>query len=49
LVKPELIAARLERLREYIKTLKAILKYDAEKFKADVLSMRQQNAIYSYL
>ena len=36
MVKPELIASRLERLREYIKTLKAILKYDVEKFKADV-------------
>ncbi|MBP1746913.1 MAG: hypothetical protein H6Q54_1528, partial [Deltaproteobacteria bacterium] len=36
MVKPELIAARLERLREYIKTLKAILKYDVEKFKSDV-------------
>lgn len=36
MVKQELIAARLERLREYIKTLKAILKYDIEKFKSDV-------------
>lgn len=30
------MAARLERLREYTKTLKVILKYDVEKFKADV-------------
>jgi len=36
LVKQELIAERLERLREYIKILKAILKYDVERFKADV-------------
>jgi uncharacterized protein YutE (UPF0331/DUF86 family) len=36
LVRQELIIARLERLREYIVTLKAILKYDVDKFKADV-------------
>lgn len=36
MVRQELIAARLERLREYLKTLKAVLKYDLETFKADV-------------
>ncbi|HQI97398.1 MAG TPA: DUF86 domain-containing protein [Syntrophorhabdus sp.] len=36
LVKQELVAERLERLREYIKILKAILKYDVERFKVDV-------------
>jgi uncharacterized protein YutE (UPF0331/DUF86 family) len=36
LVKQELIAARLEKLREYLKTLKATQKYDVEQFKADV-------------
>jgi uncharacterized protein YutE (UPF0331/DUF86 family) len=36
LVRQELIIARLERLREYIVTLKAILKYDVDKFRADV-------------
>jgi hypothetical protein len=36
LVKQELVAARLEKLREYLKTLKAIQKYDIERFKADV-------------
>ena len=36
MVKQELIAARLERLREYIVTLKAIREYDIEKFRTDV-------------
>ena len=36
MVKQELVAAKLERLREYLKTLKAIQKYDVEQFKADV-------------
>jgi uncharacterized protein YutE (UPF0331/DUF86 family) len=36
LVRQELIAVRLERLRECIKILKAILKYDLEQFKTDV-------------
>jgi len=36
LVRKELIAARLERLRDYVKTLKAIQKYDLNSFKNDV-------------
>ena len=36
MVKQELVAARLEKLREYLKTLKAIQKYDREQFKTDV-------------
>jgi uncharacterized protein YutE (UPF0331/DUF86 family) len=36
LVKAELIVARLERLRGYVKTLKVIQAYDLEKFKNDV-------------
>ncbi len=36
MVNRELVAARIERLREYIKTLKAIEKYDIERFKGDV-------------
>lgn len=36
MVKQELVAVRLEKLREYLKTLKAIQKYDVEQFKTDV-------------
>jgi uncharacterized protein YutE (UPF0331/DUF86 family) len=36
LVKPELIVSRLERLRDYMKTLKVIRAYDLERFKNDV-------------
>ena len=36
MVKPELIVARLERLRGYVKTLKVIQVYDLERFKNDV-------------
>ena len=36
MVKQELVAARLEKVREYLKTLKSIQKYDVEKFKSDV-------------
>jgi uncharacterized protein YutE (UPF0331/DUF86 family) len=35
LVKPELISARLEKLRGYIKTLKRIQRYSPEKFRSD--------------
>jgi hypothetical protein len=34
LVKQELVAAKLEKLREYLKTLKAIQKYDVERLGA---------------
>jgi uncharacterized protein YutE (UPF0331/DUF86 family) len=36
LVKKEIIATRLERLRDYVKTLKVIQKYDPDKFKKDI-------------
>jgi uncharacterized protein YutE (UPF0331/DUF86 family) len=36
LVREELITARLERLRDYLRTLKTIQKYDIERFKNDV-------------
>ena len=35
MVKKEVIAARLEKLREYLKTLKTVQKYDLRKFKRD--------------
>ncbi len=36
MVKEELVTARLEKVREYLKTLKRIQRYSAEKFKSDV-------------
>lgn len=36
MVRKEVITARLERLREYVKTLRAIQKYDPERFKNDI-------------
>ncbi len=36
MVKQELVAAKLEKLREYLKTLKAIQKYPLEQFKSQV-------------
>ena len=35
MVKKELVAARLEKIREYLKTLNIIQKYDLQKFKND--------------
>ena len=36
MVREELITARLERLRDYLRTLKKIQEYDIERFKSDV-------------
>jgi len=38
MVKKEIIADRLERLREYLKILRAIQKYEIERFKKDPLA-----------
>jgi uncharacterized protein YutE (UPF0331/DUF86 family) len=35
MVKKEIIAARLDKLREYLKTLKAVQKHDLQQFKSD--------------
>ena len=35
MVRKELVAARLEKIREYLKTLNTIQKYDLQKFKSD--------------